>query len=210
MQLKDLQETIGARLGARDDLDDAVRVEFRLVQRTVLEGAEFKPWFLLSEASTAPTSPGEARVPLPHDFLREYDEGGLYLEMSEATKELLKRDVAELKRAYKGASDGEPSHYAVTGDYIRLFPTPAKSWRLRMMYYRRQPVCNEGEDTNDWLRHAFDVALVETALRLASYNVDYDKLQEFQNERSGAWHRLMVEHEAREHSGRGYQMGRYS
>lgn len=207
MNLGDLQETIAQRMGNRQDLEGPIKTEFKLVQRSILEGAEFKPWFALGEFASAPLTVDDNRLPVPADFLREAEEGALYYIGDNAEHALAKRDLDELRRAFKGASKGPPEFYALAGDYFRIFPWPDKLYRMRLMYYRSQPLCEEPSDTNAWLTYAFDVCVAEVGLKMGSYNVDDKKLKEFAQERSTAWRRLMVEHEARDHTNREYQKG---
>ena len=207
MRLGDLIDSLIARLGERPDLEDLIIQEFKLAQYASLESGSFKPWFMLSEASTAPAAVGEERVPIPHDFMLEYEEGGVWVILSEYDKELEKDDLDNLRARYRHNQPGVPSYYALAGEYIRLFPAPVEQWRLRMLYWRRLPTLSTREETNLWLRYAFDLCLAETGYRVASATIDKLKMQEFAQERQQAWQRLYVEHEARDHTNRGYQRG---
>lgn len=205
MTLSDLQTEVSERMGNRTDLDSMIRRVARRIQPTVLEGHSFKPWFMVTEVADAQATKDETRLPLPQDFIEEYEEGALWVVVDGKERALQKKDLDDIRGKFE--ESGVPKYYALTGDYLRFAPAPDKAYEVRMIYLASQPLLDEEGDTNDWLKWAYDVVVSEVGLRVASELRDERKMQEFGQERQGAWARLRTQHEARLHANRAYQMG---
>lgn len=151
-------------------LDSAIVTEMQLQQDTLERGPTL-PWFLLSERSDTYTTPGEERIALPVDFLREYEDGCLFFYSASDTDEpwrgLKKDDWDSLKLAYQNRT-GSPEKYAVSDGYFRLFPTPDDLYLLRMIYIRKGSDLTTGNVTdNVWLNNAPDLLIAATAHAIA-------------------------------------------
>lgn len=184
-------------------LDADIITEMQL-QQEVLERGPTLPWFLLSERSDAYTTVGEERIALPVDFLREYEEGALFyfnesLDEDEPWRALKKDDWDALKAAYQTRT-GSPEKYALTEEYIRLFPTPDAEYLLRMIYYKRGVDLTSGNVTdNIWLLNTPDLLISLTAQVVANLYLQNAALgQRLDLEVQRAKDRLLRETTARE------------
>lgn len=132
---------------------DTVIVQNLVLAQVGLEMMPTKPWFLLSEKSTVVTTINEQRVPIPSDFIMEYNEEGLsYIDADGTEHDLVKADVDTLKVYFKEEGTGEPAAYALVGDYFRLFPTPAAAYNIGMIYYQKDATLDTNIE-NKWLKY---------------------------------------------------------
>lgn|SRR3990167_2641242 len=187
-------------------LDTTIISEMQFVQGTVLEGAINLPWFLLSENQTASTTIDEERISLPVGFLREYEEGALWVQNDDGTwKELIKDDYDALANRF--TTNGKPRYYALDGEYFRLKPTPDAVYALKIRAYVADSVLSTNIE-NQWLLYATDLLIAETGFIMASrYLRDEPAAQTFRFEADSARTRLFIFDEARKHANRSYQMG---
>lgn len=220
------------RCGMRQNdkaLQEAAVAEMILAQQTRLERSAFKPWFLLSETESTVTFPTEERIPLPKNFLQEYEEGALDIRdydddredlegyIVPAYRSLTKDDYDYLQMKYpKGygrSHDYAPQAYAVVGNYITLHPVPERTYMLRMKYYKKaevftQPYGEGRELSNEWLTIAPDWIIGETGAVLAgSYIKDDATAAKFAEQASQARLAIYTEHVAREEANRSRSMG---
>ena len=209
--LADAVDTIGYRLGNRTDLDDRIAAEIRLAQVELEQGPDL-PWFLVSEVAYATTSAGEERLGLPSDFLREYEEGCLWLydaDQSIPWIQLGKESLEDLRAATEQElidPSGAPTHYAVSGGYFRLFPTPDDTYTIKMVYYKKATTLTADADTNDWLTNAPEVLISEAGLKMAAHIKDASAMQAFQMTYDRAWNRLQLANAERKHVNADYRM----
>lgn len=121
------------------------------------------PWFLLTERATVTAVADEERLALPSDFILEYEEDALWLQLPDGGERLLKKYDADDLRAI--SSHMTPAElisnrtsfkfsYALTGDYFRIFPTPDLAYSYKMIYYQKQEVLSDPDTDNRWLRYA--------------------------------------------------------
>ena len=207
-----LRDTLVGLLEARlnrTDLNASILAEMLLVQSVHLEGqGTFTPWFLESEMSSASTVIDEERVPLPLDFLCAIEDEPLWLYDTTVTPvwaKLGKTSVGLLTERY--TAPGRPLRYAVTDDYLILAPVPNAVFSLKMRYYMRdvEPTTNI---ENKWLKYAPDLMLAVLGEIMARQYLQNQKLAEgFATDVIAARSRLYIQHEARQHAGRVYQMG---
>lgn len=215
------------RCGMRQNdkvLQRACVLEMALAQATKCERASFKPWFLLSENSTTITMPGENRVPVPKDFLQEYEEGALRMrrweEDSEETpgyrpppfQRLVKEDVDDAGDVFEYTN--RPRTYSIVNGYFVILPIPDFTYMLRMRYYKSAPQLKEpyGEEaqvtSNVWLEHAPDWIIGETGAVIAGqYIKDEATAAQFRAQADAARSAIMIEHVAREEANRQRSMG---
>jgi hypothetical protein len=216
------------RCGMRQNdkaLQEACVVEMQLAQQTKCERAGFKPWFLLSENSTTITMPGENRVPVPKDFLQEYEEGALRIRAWDEDREeepgytvppwqpLRKFDEDDSEDVY-GTVANRPLRYSIVNGYFVITPAPDYTYMLRMRYYKAAPLITEpyGEEgsvtSNVWLQQAPDWLIGETGLVIAgSYIKDDATAAKFADQAKTARDAIYVEHCAREEANRTRSMG---
>jgi len=197
---------ITQRLGNRSDLTAHAIAEMQLVQ-TELEGGELLPWFLTSPITGVDTIPGDERVALPADFLREMEEDETSLWRHSGTEliELPKEDYSRLVAKY-GQGLGAPMKYAVTGGYLRLRPIPDTYYTLSMIYYQKDPVLDSNIE-NNWLREVPDLLIAITGQRLAAYTQNANVIALFQSDEVKARNRLIIMDTARKEASRRRSMG---
>lgn len=193
-------------------LNEIIVSEMDHVQSTILEGAEFWPWFLLSETVNSNTTALERRVAVPEDFLAEWEDGTLwrYDETDSDDKwiELKKDDYDANLARYPG--DGSPKKYAQDDSYFYLFPRPDAVYQLRMKYYAKQilPSVLTSSETNAWLTYASDWFLAEVGAIIASLHLDMEKqAMKFDAMAAKAKRRLYVLNTAREEQNNSRHMG---
>lgn len=210
-----------ARCGKRQNdtfLQAQCVLEMTLKQETTLEGADFKPWFLLSEYMHALTGENEPRVPLPTNFLEELEEGILWVQAPGATAytRLIRDDLDILEERYLDCDPGVPQAYALAGKDAVLFPTPADAYPLKMRCYLREPkleyaygaAAASDDTTNEWLTQAPDWLIGEVGAVIAGqYIKDAPTAEQFAMEAAKGRARLYVAHVAREEMNRQRSMG---
>ncbi len=196
-------------LGWRSDKATEIIEELQNAQ-VFYEKAPRLPWFLLDETHWATLTDGEERIPVPSDFLREYEKGTLWYYNATATEDadiytnLVKDDLDYLRDTLPG--EGAPVAYALTGDYFRIFPTPDDAYVLRMVYYKKGTVLSTNVE-NDWLLNVPDV-LIGYAGRMIAAALHDDRAKAAFTELEALGSRQMVvATEAREHENVRYIMG---
>lgn len=212
-------EIILQRCGQRQDdvvLQAACVSEMALVQETILEQADFKPWFLLSEYHHTIVNTTDTRLPLPPNFLEEHDEGTVWvrdLTQSPVWFKVSKDDQDHLEEKY-GDAPGMPKEYSIVGNYINLFPLPDKHYNIRMRFYERQPQLltpyktEQAVEENAWLRHAADWIMSETGAIVAEqYAKDKATGDAFRLQATEARKRVYSQTIAREEANRSRSMG---
>ena len=194
----------------RSDTETTSRIitEMQFVQETLLEGAAFLPWFLLSENLTESTIAGEERVQVPNNFLREYEGGALWVYDTAGVKWLeLKKDSYDYILNEFPTETEIPQKYALDNDYFRLKPTPDIVYTLRIKCYLRAAVLSTNIE-NNWLKNASDWLIAEVGAIMAKQHLRNKKLaDEFKADAIIAKQRVYIAHEAREHANRDYTMG---
>lgn len=214
MNVKDTLDLLMKQLGNRKD------PEFRatcLQQMTViqqnLEGMASLPWFLISEEATTETIPGERRLLLPADFIREVDEQPMTVDLvpeNEDDVKIYRFGYDEAFNEIGPAATGQPKYYAIRGNYILLFPIPDDVYTIRIGgYYARQaPPTDNISSENQWFRWASDLIMAHTGMVMASLHIkDREKAQDFNVLQQTAIMRLEREQTAREEANRDRRMG---
>ena len=178
--------------------------------QVVLEREAVLPWFLQSEVSSITTVIGEERIPIPSDFLREWEEDPLWYFVAgtggddDAWTELAKEDLAFLRKAYPGS--GAPIAYALDVKYFRIFPTPDAVYPLKMVYYKADAVLSSNVE-NQWLKYFPYLMIGEAGRLFAPALRDKDATTQFTRWAAEGRAQMLVENEARIHSSRRYIMG---
>lgn len=209
------------RLGQRQNdvkLQTAAVTEQQLIQQTLMEGADFKPWFLLSEYEQTTVLSGEYKVSLPTRFLEEWEEGSLWLVPDpvgdpNGRVALPKGDYDYLAAKYPGS--GDLRAYSIAGGYFLLSPRLSADTVLQMRYYKREltmdhaygavsPVVPE----NKWTQYASDWYMAELGLLLAKfYTRDEQAAARFEADLQMAKRRVHTETVARQEANQDRQMG---
>lgn len=127
-------------------------------QIEVEQGAEL-PWFLVSRDYSATTTVGEARLALPTDFIREYEESALWVLDDDSAEILLGKDSIDDLRVYYTNTEGRPERYALSGEYFYLFPTPEQEYTIRMQCYTKEPTLSDGSSENNWSTEFPDILM---------------------------------------------------
>lgn len=165
---------IAKKLGNRTDLDESIKAEIKLAQAE-LEASRTLPWFLLQEELYTTIAAGDKRVQIPSDFLREYENGALWVEDTDAGTftQLTKVHFDDLRRVELITSDDDenaaPTYYALAGTFFHIVPAPAEATRLRIMCYRRADELTDPSDTNLWLDNNPELLLAKAGMRMAQY-----------------------------------------
>jgi hypothetical protein len=189
-------QLVGWRLGDRDDMADRINAELDYIQDYVLESNPWLPWFLESEMASADTTPHEARLPIPQDFLSEVEESHLFLLVDGEKIPLRKGTADRLSVAFP--AEGRPVAYALVNEYFVLSPTPDAEYPVTMRYYAKDARLSTSFDTSRWAKHAIDVVINELLAILAGKHIkDQGAAAAFAAEAKEAWGRLYVTHTAR-------------
>ena len=196
-------------LGFRTDKATEIITALQDAQLEAERGPEL-PWWLVTEVASRDTVIDEERIPLPTDFLREYEGGALWYFDGAATKpedvwrELIKETVDELRVTFPG--EGTPCAYALDECYFRIFPTPDAIYTLKMRYYK-QAVALDSNIENDWLKHEPFLLIGKAGQRIAAGLRDANAVQIFQQYELEAFQRMLRETRAREDANSNYVMG---
>lgn len=194
-------------LGYRTSGDDQIVTNLQQ-QQIKLELSPTKPWFLLSELSIRPTVAEETRLPIPTDFLQEYEEGCLfYLDEDEELVKLKKDEYDVLQLNYKEEEPGPPQAYALTGGYFRLFPTPDDIYTIKMLYYKKAATLASGTGTNEWLTHVPELLCAKAGIIMAMSLRDYEAKKLFSEMVAENMMLLENQNEARKHDNFDMQIG---
>lgn len=209
MLVSDALNQLSIGLGFRSDLAVRGPQQLARAQEMFEKGPDY-PWFLLSEESEIMTSIGERRIPLPTDFLAEYEEGALYYDDETGDKiELVKHDLDYLNRIYDTTATGAPEAYSLDGQYFRIFPLPDLRYQLKMLYYKKDvdPSLISTGATNQWLTYAPECLIGAAGKVLASGLRDNVAIAFFDSMEAKGRALLNNQNEQRKHANRSYQVG---
>ncbi len=201
---------IQEQLGFRTDKTVQIQRELQNAQVHYEHSARL-PWFLIDEVHRIQTADGEERIPVPDDFLREYEKGTLWywnntagVAVDAVYTNLDKEDIDFLRDTLPGK--GAPEAYTIGGDYFRIFPTPDAQYWIKMIYYKQALLLDDNIE-NDWLQHIPDL-LTGYAGRVVANSLYNDRARGYFGEMETLARNAMVAHaEAREHENRRYIMG---
>lgn len=170
MNLGDAVTTIAKRLGNRTDLNTRIKAEMVLAQAE-LEAARTLPWFLLDAENYVDLAADTERVSLPAGFIREYENGALWVEdTTDSTyTKLQKVALDDLRSVVSYEEDKVPAYYALAGRYFYLAPKPEAVTRLRLMFYGAADALTLDADTNAWLTYTPELLIAKTGMRMAQY-----------------------------------------
>ncbi len=175
------------------------------------------PWFMLTEREMTSTTEEEERVEIPGDFIQEYEEDGMWLQLPEGGERLLtKYDLDDLRQANQERfgynPDAQqtydyPCSYALTGDYFRLFPKPLTVMTVKMIYYKKLALTVELTDENQWLKRAPYALIGWAGERLSAAKRDSNAFTVFQNWKQSGMEALQSRNIERKYANRRMAMG---
>jgi hypothetical protein len=202
---------VASRVGQRTDLNTAIQLEMSLVIVTKLEeNPAITPWFLRTTKSDLVTVADVDTVALPADFIVQQEDRALqYYDEAGAKWVNLKKMLYEfLDQKYEDAAHAAPAAYNIDGLLIALRPVPDAIYTLRLRYYQHDPLVVANNVETLWLKYAPDLVIAATCATVAKGQLhDMELAASFDSEIAGAWRRLSVLNEAREHTGMTYEMG---
>ena len=196
-------------IGFRTDLETEIITALQDAQDE-LEGGQELPWFLRSEVSSITTVADEERVPLPSNFLREWEDDHMWVydaaatEAADVWKPLLKLSLDQMRLDYPGT--GEPKAYATSGLYWRIGPVPDDVYALKTIYYKADTVLTSDVE-NMWLKYASDLMIGLAGQKISVPSRDAEAFAAFQQMEIKATNRLLIENIQHEQQNRSNQMG---
>lgn len=149
---------------------DALIVTEMNARQKALEGGDFRPWFLLTESASTTNTASDERIPMPSDFIMEWEEGSMQYKLSTETEwsDLAKDDYDFLRERY-GETAGAPKGYSEAGENFLIVPPPLYAYSWKMRYYAHQAANTLSPDSeNNWLKYASDWLIAETGVIIAS------------------------------------------
>lgn len=164
------QDLIKGRLGnfTSSALDTMILNEMNHAQQFILEGGDFHPWFLLTETSDALATADDERLPVPDDFIIEWEEGCLsWKETTASVYTCIEKDDYDFLQGRYGLA-GNPKGYSLAGDNFLIVPQPTQILNWRMRYFAKQPLSVNSGDENVWLKNAGDWLVAEAGLVMAN------------------------------------------
>jgi hypothetical protein len=202
---------IAARMGQRTDLNAAILLEMALTIQTKLEEtAMMTPWFLLYRDGTLLSVVGDDLVSLPSDFIVPAEDRALQVYDATALRWLTleKMTYEDLDAKHVDAEPTQPTAYAIDGVSLVLRPVPDAAYSLRLRYFRHDPLTIATNIETNWLKYAPDLVIAATCAEVARGQIhDMPLAQSFSTEILGAWNRVKILNEARQHAGMRYEMG---
>ena len=202
----ELVQAMIRRLAFRPGITSNVIAELQIAQEELEKERHTDqniPWFLLSEIATANNPAiGDERLPLPSNFLGEYENGTLWRFDDTADPvtadpwiEMIKGTYDNLKAEYIG--QGPTLRYSIVGEYFRLHPTPDKIYTYKMLFYKQDDVLSTNIE-NKWLKYSPWMLGGKAGEELAETYRDDVAIAYFQKkfaEAKTALHRRMTERE---------------
>lgn len=175
--------------------DAMILTELSLAQQR-LEKEVVLPWWLISERASEQTVPGDERVEVPTQFLREVEVDSLWILDSDGTeRQLKKRPVDVAKERHPGT--GRPELYGLLGVYFRLFPIADKVYNILMTYFKGDATPTLLTE-NLWLRYEPDLLLAEAGSVIARlYLRNEAAAAKFEEHRRECYLRLVRNEDAR-------------
>lgn len=193
-------------LGNRNDLTTQAQNAL-IAAQDELERQDFLPWFLRTEVMPITTTINEERLSVPSDFIREWEEGSLYIvETDGKLTELDKDTLSILRTQFKGAVAGKPTNFALDNAYFRLFPTPNLVYTIKLIYYAHAAKLSINIE-NAWLKNAPWMVIAGAIMILAPGLRDNTAFTIAEKKMMSAKSDVVKSGEARDIEGRRLQMG---
>ena len=148
----------------RDDLASVIPSFISLAEADI--NRKLRDWRMETRTTLAATTQYTA---LPADWLET-----IRLQVTGGTSELelaSQGALAEMRAAINDQT-GRPTHYALTGGQLELFPTPSQSVTLDLVYVAKVPALSNAATSNWLLTTAPDVYLYGALMQSAPYLKD--------------------------------------
>jgi len=203
---------IGKELGFRTDQNANIVIELDTAQRFFESGGGFDelPWFLVTTVTDLSITASED-LALPTDFLREHEQGSLWI--YDATQdadarwtEVRKSNYDDMLATYQDTT-GKPEAYDLFEFGFKLRPIPDKAYTGKLIYYKKDTVLSAGSTENDWLNFAYDAMCGEAGFNVATPLRDKEAQGYFDALRTRGKVAVTRGTEAREHANQRYVMG---
>lgn len=164
------------KLGRRRDLAEDVKDRIDSLQDE-LELEANLPWFLVEKLTlpmtVLPSGDIENPMEMPEGFIREFEDGGMYVELPSIQDEgkylEVRKTSTKHAREWASVSRGMPHCYTFHNNRIELFPQPDKSYDVILDAYVKDEkgsvaFARDGNTaTNKWLTYAPQV-LIESVV----------------------------------------------
>ena len=169
----ELKSQIAAFLN-RDDLTSVIPTFIALAESQI--NRDLRHW-QMEKRSSGQQSPGDEYMQLPADWVETIrfhitDNGTSPID-------LISRAAMADKRGGNNDTSGIPTHYAHADGQIQLYPTPAGTTNVELLYYGKTEALGDSNATNWLLTEAPDVYLYGALLHSAPYLAE--------DERVGVW-----------------------
>lgn len=115
-------------------------------------------------------------------------------------------DILQERESNNGGGSGKPSMYAHVGTSIEVYPEPAQSYNLELMYYQKIPALSVVAPTNWLLTDAPDVYLYGALMQSAPYLSDDARIQVWGSLYASATAAINARAEEARYSGTGLRM----
>jgi hypothetical protein len=80
-------------------------------------------------------------------------------------------DWSTIENLYSTLSNGQPSWWAYSGGYLRIYPIPSQSYDLRIFGQYRLPPLVLDSDSNEWTNQGFNLIRYTALKRLYTYPI---------------------------------------
>ena len=162
MRFETITATLISRLGERPDMAELIELELANTQERLENAWEdlYLPSFLL-KPMTISLATGTKTIPLPGDFIREFNDKPLTL------------NGVELVKGFLDETDGDHDfcgpRYAIVGRYIVLEKALTDDGLLEGWMYSAQPKLSDSIQTNAWSNYAGELLIASTGAVLATF-----------------------------------------
>lgn len=151
-----------------------------------------RDWPWLETSTTLTTAAGTQAYAMPADWVRTRT-----LAVSGSGPMDSTRSRQDLDGWFAASdSSGEPQFFVVSGDVLRLYPTPDRAYSVTHVYYRQETQLASGSDTPlipSWAHGAIVYAAAAVLLR----RVGEDARAEQAQRQADAWMRRLVDNSRR-------------
>lgn len=197
-------------LGFRSDKATEIIDDLQTAQ-IELEAEGELPWFLLVEEVSIAVTSGDRTVAVPTGFIRQHEEGGLFLFDSTADEDeqwtqLEKATPETLRLAYQSGT-GAPAAYTLVGSEFQIYPIPDDDYTLKLTKYYAKDDVLDTDIENEWLGKAHKLIIGVAGQKIAESLRDAGALQTFSSMEAEGRMELNTFQTAREEHGQVRQMG---
>ena len=184
----------------RDDLTSVVPTFIALAEARF--NRDLRTWRQETRVTVSLT--GQYNAVIPADFAQPIR---LQL-LNGPTAELEPISVSQMleMRADRNDMTGVPTHYAITGGQLEIFPTPAETYSASLVYYAKVPALSDVATSNWLLTDAPDVYLYGALVHSAPYLKDDARVAIWESLHASAVMALNVQSQNVKYGGTGLRM----